>query len=92
MEKKVRKFAVYHDFTDWHGTISIDHIQDDIAELIESGATHLKFDGADICAFCERVETDEEYDQRMAFESNRKNALKNYELKELERLRQKYGV
>lgn len=99
MKKTTRSFDVdYH--LDWSYSVTIEQIKKDIEELEKLGATRVEigiYDDhgdsyLDIKAISERVETDEEYQERVDEVKRRKEYEKHRELEELKRLKDKYGL
>lgn len=99
MEKQVRQFEVSYQL-DWDYGVEIGQIRKDLDELEKLGATHIEieasvyFDSArlEIKAISERLETDEEFEQRKKVNEIRQEEIRQNELKQLEQLKSKYGL
>ena len=99
MEKKVRRFEVLFNF-DWTYGVTIEKLRRDLDELEKLGVTEIeiKADNSYGCAsieieaFTNRLETDEEFQERVDREDQHKEDIKRRELAELEKLKLKYGV
>ena len=96
-ELKLRQFPINYSF-DWEYGVSISKIREDLDALEELGASHIIIDTStsDDCSYLiieavgERLETQEEYDRRIAEKQARENSFKDGELAELQRLKEKY--
>lgn len=99
MKKQVRRFNVPFDF-DWTDGVEIKKIKEDLNELEKLGATTIDIEpqefygslGVGIEAYFSRLETDEECKSRINGEERHKEYLKQRDLKELERIKSKYGI
>jgi hypothetical protein len=97
MKKKIRRFQIKFDF-DWEYGVEISKIRKDLDALEKLGATHvdIETDVRNDCAYMtfagyvDREETEEEYLKRINLELERENLLKQRELAELKRLKDKY--
>jgi len=85
---------------DWIPGVRISSIREDLDAIEKLGATHINIkygpshgDDAycDIDAVCERLETDEEYAERLAKLKFREDMRKESELSQLKKLRLKYN-
>ena len=99
MEKEVRRFKVDYSL-DWKYGVEISQIKKDIEELEKLGATHVEIDieykygdsYIEIKALSNRLETDDEYQQRIDEQNKRQEDMKRRELEQLEKLKSKYGL
>ena len=97
MEKQTKQFNVDYDLR-WEYGITISKLRQDLDELEKLGATHIdidvsvSYDCANITieAKCERLETDEEFEKRTNAIKQSEASVKQRELNELNRLKQKY--
>ena len=97
MEKQVRNFKIDYEL-DWEYGIEISKIRKDLDELEKLGATHVEIESDEDygCAFtiihahAERIETDEEFKDRVSKEEARKQSRINRELEVLKILEMKY--
>lgn len=97
MKKKVRLFPIKYKI-DWYWDTEITKIKKDIEELEKLGATHIYFNARyedeipliEIEPYSKRVETDEEFKERLYIQQKRDDAKKEWELKQLELLKSKY--
>ena len=98
MEKKnIRVISKYH--FNWEYGVSINKIREDLKAVKKLGATHIGMSGEisynvpylEIQAYVDRIETDEEYQIRIKKLENAKNNIKQKELLELKRLKEKYN-
>ena len=91
--------GVEHDLLWAYGT-SIAKIKKDIEIIEKMGATHIDIDAHEeygdayvtIRPVMRREETDEEYSDRLRKEKEWQDCIKERELEELNRLKNKYGV
>lgn len=96
MKKLIIEEAPY--YFDWIRNRSIEQIKKDIEELEKLGVTSIYFWTEDvevevnINAYIERMETDEEYEERIIQESELKEREKRNDLAQLERLKKKYNL
>ncbi len=98
IEKLKKQFKVDYSL-DWEYGIEITKLREDLDALEKLGATHIdiepynSYDCAyvEIEAKCERFETDQEFENRVAELKRREQAIKNRELEQLEKLKLKYG-
>ena len=95
MEKQIRRFKVNFDF-DWTYGVEIKKLKEDLETLEKLGVTEIEIEAEDdsvtIKAFAERLETDEEFNERLDKEKKIKEHLVLTELRELERLKAKYDT
>ena len=81
---------------DWEESIDIKKISEDLKELKKLGATYIVIENNEIyvtfSAYCKRLETDDEYKNRLQRDKAWKQEQKSRELKELERLKAKYEL
>ena len=102
MEKQIRRFKVNFDF-DWTYGVELKKLKSDIEELEKLGATNIFIkteedyhgnSSVSIEAFAERLrlETDEEFKERLDKEKKIKEQIVLIELQELERLKAKYDT
>lgn len=97
MKKQVKDFEINFDF-DWDGITSIEQIEKDLAALKEKGATHINIQhyshfgdsDAEYYGCCKRIETDEEFQERIKIEKREQEEIRQRELKRLNELKQKY--
>lgn len=83
---------------EWTYGIDISKIKEDLRTLENLGATIIEIESEDsygsssviIEAFCRRIETDEEYLQRIEKHKKHKDEIKRIELEQLEKLKAKY--
>lgn len=98
-EKQVRTFTIPFNF-DWEYGVEISKLRSDLDEIEKKGATHIliegygddNWSGVNFKAYVDRLETDEEHQQRILSDDQRAEAIRELELKELLRLKQKYGL
>jgi len=101
IEKQVRTFTIPFKF-DWEYGVEISQIKSDLEELEKKGATHILIEGygdgdgdwsgVNFKAYVDRLETDEEHQQRILSDNKRAEAIRDMELKQLEQLKQKYEL
>lgn len=99
MEKIIRNFPIEYSF-DWSGENEISKLKAEIAELENLGVTHICIDVEDsdeavFKAIGPRLETDEEYQQRINFEINQKKIkerIKKMEIEQYNRIKEKYNL
>ncbi len=99
MEKEVRKFTVKFDF-DWTYDNEISKIKSDLEALEKLGATHINIESnisydvayTEIEAYCERIETDEEFKDRVDFLKNREEEQRQREIEQFNRLKSKLNL
>ena len=101
MEKITRNFEVKYSLW-WKYGVEISQIKKDIEELEKLGATHVEIDieydyeygdaYIGIKALSNRLETDDEYQQRIDEQNKRQEDVKRRELEQLEKLKSKYGL
>jgi hypothetical protein len=97
MDKRTLKDKIEYDFN-WKDGVEIDQMQKDLEALKELGATHVEVDSITysetelvaVEAFCERLETDEEYRERMEGNKKYEDTVRAIELKQLKELKEKY--
>ncbi len=94
MKKQIIAEAPY--YFDWSYMTPIERIKKDIVELEKLGVTRIRIvadgDDVNIKAYIERMETDEEYEERIIQESELKERQKRNDLAQLERLKKKYNL
>jgi len=79
MEKQIRKFRVNFDF-DWTYGVEIKKLKEDLETLEKLGVTEIEIEAEDnwgspsvtIEAFAERLETDEEFKERLRMKEQTK--------------------
>ena len=99
MEKEVRRFKIDYSL-DWEYGLEIKKLKEDIEAIEKLGATHVKIEGGvsydcpyvTIEAMAERIETDKEFNARVAEINRRHEENKRIELEQLEKLKSKYGM
>lgn len=99
MEKIEGHFDVRYSI-DWENNNSIAQIRADLDELEKLGATHITFDtyisyesaNLEIKAYSVRLETDEEYKERIEAQNKKLEEIKQKELQQLQKLKEKYGL
>lgn len=99
MEKIIRNFPIEYSF-DWSGENEISKLKAEIAELENLGVTHIFIDveDSDEVAFkakAPRLETDEEYEERINLEMRQKKIKENIKKMEIElyyRIKEKYNL
>lgn len=100
MEKQIIKLKVDFDFN-WIYEGEIKKLKEDLDALEKLGATEIEIEIKDdwggvpyvsIEAFTYRIETAEEYKERMAKENQRKEEIKRQELELLGKLKAKYEM
>lgn len=97
MKKIERTFEVDYQL-DWEYLVTIEEIKKDIVELEKLGANIVQIDTEEIGgelfvkikAFSERLETDEEYNDRISKENEKLKELERNELAALNRPKSKY--
>lgn len=97
MGKKVRNFEIEKDL-DWTYGIEIKRLREELDRLEKKGATHIEikpysyYDSAcvDIHAYANRIETDEEFKERIEKEQARKKEIEEREIEQLKKLQEKY--
>ena len=83
---------------DWLYYINLEDLKEDIKNLEKLGVTHIEIEpfvsfdvaSAEITAFKTRIETYEEYTERIHNENKRKSKVEQDELKLLQKLKNKY--
>jgi hypothetical protein len=94
MEKIHISFKVPYT-VEWSYGIEISKIRQDLDAIEKLGGTHIDIHSSDSYpeydAFYRRIETDDEFNARKADFDRKKEELKIKELRELERLKNKYG-
>jgi len=99
MEKITRNFEVKCSL-EWEYGVEISQIKKDIKQLEKLGATHVEINieyeygnpYIEIKASSTRLETDDEYQQRIDEQNKRQEEMKRRELEQLEKLKSKYGL
>jgi len=97
MKKQVRNFKVDFNF-DWTYGVEISKLREDLDALEKLGVTSIDIepessydcDYVGIEAYCNRIETDEEYTERINEQKRREDELKRRDLEQLQRLQEKY--
>lgn len=85
-------------YFDWTDGVKLSKLKEDIIKLEKLGVTDIEIelytfygsDGISIEAFYERLETEQEYEDRIEHEKRLKEGEKIRELAELKRLKEKY--
>lgn len=98
MAKIKRNFKINYSL-DWTYGVSISKIKEDLEAIEKLGATSIEIQAYDdygsscveIYALSNRLETDDECAERIKIENERQEQAKQYELKQLEQLKQKYN-
>ena len=99
MEKEVRRFKTSY-LLHWQYGVEISKLKKDLEVLEKLGATdveidpYIEYDSAyvKIEAYCERLETDEEFEQRKKQVEARQEQMRQRDLKQLADLKSKYGL
>lgn len=99
MDKIIRNFPIEYSF-DWSGENEISKLKAEIAELENLGVTHICIDVEDsdevaFKAIGPRLETDEEYEERINLEMRQKKIKENIKKMEIElyyRIKEKYNL
>lgn len=99
MDKIIRNFPIEYSF-DWSGENEISKLKAEIAELENLGVTHICIDVEDsdeavFKAKAPRLETDEEYEERINLEMRQKKIKENIKKMEIElyyRIKEKYNL
>ena len=99
MEKIEGHFDVSYSI-DWENNNSIAKIRADLDELEKLGATHITFEHyisyecsqLEIKAYSVRLETDEEYNERIEAQNKKLEEIKQKELQQLQKLKDKYNL
>lgn len=97
MKKEIRKFAVDYELK-WLWGVSISQIRKDLDELEKLGVTEIQIEPyeswgsvfANVDAYIERLETDEEYKERIESEIKRKEEERQREMQQYEALKKKF--
>jgi len=97
MEKQVMRFDVKFDF-DWECGVEISKIREDLDALEKLGATHVDIEARgnidytymSFGGYVVREETDDEYLDRINKKKARENIIKERELEQLRKLKEKY--
>lgn len=97
MKKCVKRFWVNYQFNWLHG-VEISKIRQDLDALEKLGATYIDINSSisydsvetEMDAYCERIETDEEFIQRIEQEKEREEEVRRREFELLEKLKLKY--
>ena len=98
MEKQERDFKINYQLN-WEYGIDISKLRDDLDAVEKLGATHIYIEHGisydcsfvEIDAIARRMETDEEFEERVRRITQIQEQQKRRELQELERLKSKYG-
>ena len=99
MEKQIRRFKVNFDFN-WTYGVELKKLKSDIEELEKLGVTEVYIETEDyygspsvtIEAFAERIETDDEFKERIRMKEQTKKSFEQMELEQYERLKAKYDT
>lgn len=99
MSKIIRNFKIDYSL-DWTYGIDIEDLRKDLDELEKLGATHIEIEpyvsydcpGVSIDAYANRLETDDEYNERVRIEKFRKKEIEDRELEQLMKLQEKYNL
>jgi hypothetical protein len=99
MNKQVRDFKIEHSL-DWEYGVSIEQIEEDIKKLKSLGVTRIEIEAYNSydCAYLSietlqnRLETDDEYKDRIGKVKYREEAEKKRDLEQLARLKEKYKM
>lgn len=99
MEKQEIDFEIPYSL-DWTYGIEISKLREDLDAVEKLGATHIEIEHGAIydCSYVEidaiarRMETDEEFQERVRQINQRQEEQKRREVQELERLKSKYGL
>lgn len=99
MEKQIRRFKVNFDF-DWTYGVEIKKLKEDLETLEKLGVTEIEIEAEDnwgspsvtIEAFAERLETDDEFKERIRMKEQTKKSFEQMELEEYKRLKAKYDT
>ena len=97
MDKIVRNFEIEKDL-DWTYGIEIKRLREELDRLEKKGATHINIEPysefdvpyADISAYANRIETDEEFKGRIEKEQARQKARAERGIEQLKKLQEKY--
>jgi len=99
MKKKFRIFDVKYNLN-WIYSVSIEQIKKDLIALEKMGATHISIEPYEtfgevdvhIEAEARRLETDEEYNERILEEQKRELIHKQYEIRTFNKIKAKYNL
>ena len=99
MEKQIRRFKVNFDF-DWTYGVEIKKLKEDLETLEKLGVTEIEIEAEDnwgspsvtIEAFTERLETGEEFSERIRMKEQTKKSFEQMELEQYEHLKAKYDT
>lgn len=100
MEKLKKNFEINYPLEWGRDDVTIEQLSKDLYELKKRGATFVSMEieyGYDDChtidvkAYVNRLETDDEFNERVAHEKANQELLKRREMAELERLKKKYN-
>ena len=99
MEKQIRRFKVNFDF-DWTYGVELKKLKEDLETLEKLGVTEIEIEAEDnwgspsvtIEAFTKRLETDEEFSERIRMKEQTKKSFEQMELEQYERLKAKYDT
>lgn len=99
MNKQIRDFKVNYPIDDWKSEIEISKMKQDLENLEKLGATHIEIDPpeydssfVEINVISRRIETDEEYNERMKKIDAENEHQKEMDLYLLEKIKTKYGL
>ena len=99
MKKKLRIFDIKYNLN-WSYSVSIEKMKKDLIALEKMGATHISIEPYEtfgeaevhIEAEARRIETDEEYNQRILEEQKKEVINKQYEIRTFNRIKAKYNL
>lgn len=99
MEKQEMDFKIFYSL-DWIYGIEISKLKEDLDAVEKLGATHIRIEHGisydcsyvEIDAISRRMETDEEFEERVRQINQRQEEQKRREIQELERIKSKYGL
>lgn len=104
MEKRMSHFPVPFNF-EWEGETEVSKLFDDIIELKNLGATHVYINleynndahpSIDFTAISQKLETDEEFQERVKREAEMQNIIKEkiktMEIEQYYRIKEKYNL
>lgn len=97
--KQVREFDIEY-YLNWEYDITIENLEKDLIELKKLGATNIQISSetqydmaiTTIKAICKREETVEEYQERIEIVNKRNLAQKEWDMKMLNQLKEKYNL
>ena len=89
MKKQKRQFKIDYDL-DWEYGVKISKLREDLDAIEKLGAKWIDIDAEYVIPVCERIETDAEYNERIADELAKIGYTKQKELNQLKYLKDKY--